>query len=216
MVQPLIKFTVSTPPAEDLVNDVISRIERLSDMRVLVGVPEATAGRLGEKVGERAVAPLSSVPGADQSVGNNNAALAYIHNFGSPEANIPPRPFLVPGVQNALPKLNRAFQMAASSALNGQWQEVEQAMHAVGLMCQNEVRRKITMGPFVPLADSTVKGRMSKRKHRKATRSDMRPLNDTGRLRQAQTYAIEKHGQQTFVNPVEGGGQYSSVTGIPG
>lgn len=216
MANSLFKITVSSPIGSDLVDEMVKHVTNLTETQVLVGVPQATAGRLAEKEGGRAVGMLSSAPDGGEDIANNNAALAYIHNFGAPEANIPARPFLVPGIQDAIPRLHTPLKQAAIATLNRRPADVMKALHAVGLICQNAVRRKITIGPFVPLAPSTVKGRMAKHPHRKAaSASDMKPLIDTGRLRQAQTYAIEAHGQEVYTNPVEGGGRYSSVKGVP-
>ncbi len=207
-----ITFRVSETGGKDFVKDLVKRVERLADTRVLVGVPSSTAGRLKGDPDGKAVGSLDEVSGAGEKISNNNAALAYIHNFGSPARNIPPRPFLLPGIQNAIPKINRPLQLAATSALSGDYEAMTKALHAIGLICQNEVRRKITMGPFVPLKPATIAARKKRHPSRKAvSAADVRPLIDTGRLRQAQTYAIEYRGAYVFQNPVSNSGKYSKV-----
>src|SRR5882724_12416208 len=64
----------------DKVKEVQLAIRALANTRVMVGIPSDKAARKGKI---------------------NNAQLGYIHEFGAPEVNIPPRPFLVPGVQGA-------------------------------------------------------------------------------------------------------------------
>ena len=53
-------------------------IEVLTTMQVMVGVPDDKSGRREGEI--------------------NNAELAYIHDKGAPEANIPARPFMEPGI----------------------------------------------------------------------------------------------------------------------
>ena len=70
---------------KDKVNAVVGSITKLVGKQVLVGIPEANGSRQD---------PEESAP-------VTNAALGYIHEFGSPRANIPARPFLIPGVRKS-------------------------------------------------------------------------------------------------------------------
>lgn len=42
--------------------------------------------------------PMSTTERPDGEI--TNAELGYIHEYGAPEANIPARPFLIPGVES--------------------------------------------------------------------------------------------------------------------
>lgn len=147
-------------------------IAALAKRQVLVGVPASTAGRSDGPI--------------------DNATLGYIHEFGSPAANIPARPFLHPGVASVGAKIAARLRVAAKLALDGKKSNLDRALTAVGLLAQNAVRAKITAGPFEPLSPRTRRKRERKLKGEKLTASlaDRRPLIDTGALRRAITYVI--------------------------
>jgi hypothetical protein len=165
----------------DKTKDVFKSIQGLAKDRVMVGVPASD--------------PLGSSAGPNQRAGVpiNNASLAYIHEFGAPGANIPARPFLVPGVANVQQRVLPYLKAAGTAALDGKSALVEKNLHAVGLLAQASVRAKITDGPFVPLKLATIAGRLSRHKGRRATGpADVRPLIDTGQLRAAVSYVLRK------------------------
>ncbi len=143
-------------------------VELLTKQKVLVGVPSTTAGR----------------PGGKNVNAITNAVLGYIHEFGAPAANIPARPHLVPGVESIRPLMIRLLRVAGNRALSGDPSGAEQVLNQVGMAAQSAVRRKITLGPFVPLAEATIKARQ----RRGVTR--INPLMDTGKYRQSITYVI--------------------------
>lgn len=206
-----LKLTVSVPSDTDLAETMFRRIEALTSSKVLVGVPEETAGRKASAMGGVGVGPLDDSPSGGTVIDDNNAAIAYIQNFGAPELRIPPRPFLVPGVRNAFDRITSIFRKVARDALNGNFGAVDIGFHKIGLVCQNEVRRKLTEGPFIPLSPVTVAMRAAKHKRKKPSLADYTPLIDTGRLRQAITYAIELKGTTSFVNPVTGSSAFSKI-----
>jgi phage gpG-like protein len=137
--------------------------------RVLVGIPDTTAEREPDPEDPH---PLS------------NAAIGYIHEFGAPEANIPARPFLRPGVQNAMPEIIKRYQAGAKALLDGRITDADQIHNTVGLIAQSAVKAKITDGPFAALSDATLANRKAK------GRTGTSPLIDTGQLRNAVTCVI--------------------------
>lgn len=169
----------------DKVADVAAGISMLVGTRVMVGVPAEKAER---KDGE----PIT------------NAALAYIHEHGAPEANIPARPFLMPGIEAEKAAITSGLKVAGQAALDGKPGTVDRAFHAVGLKGQAAIRKKITDGPFAPLADSTVKARarrgrkgakqeLANRRSGQAPSADLvKPLIDRGELRNSISYVIRK------------------------
>lgn len=149
---------------KDAVNDTIKAILKLAKKDVLVGVPESA--------GEHEDAEIS------------NAALAYIHNYGAPAANIPARPFMEPGIETAKPKIVGQMKKAGQAATDRNVEAVEKSLHACGLIAQNSVRAAITDGDFAPLKPATVKAR------ERAGHSGDKPLIVTGQLRNAITYVV--------------------------
>lgn len=139
---------------------------KLVDRQVFVGVPSTTAGRDSGPI--------------------DNATLGYIHENGSPAANIPARPFLRPGIAGVHDKIVARLRKTAVVALSGNATGVERDLQAIGFLGVAAVQREITEGSFEPLAEST----LAARRRRGVTRT--KPLIDTGKLRQAITFVIRK------------------------
>lgn len=162
----------------------------LTGQDVLVGVPADKSHRDGSK-------PIG------------NAALAYIHDNGAPEVNVPARPFMVPGIENAQNKIAERMRAAAEAAIDGRPEGVTRNLNAAGLIAQASIRARITEGIPPPLADSTIRGRRYQRGtatmragevkelSRRAAGRDpsvglVKPLINTGQLRNAITYVIRR------------------------
>ena len=173
-------------------------IDGLVGTRVMVGVPSEKALR------------------TDGSDGPNNATLAYIHEHGAPEANIPARPFLAPGIERAKGDTVALLRVAGEKALDGNPAAVERQLHRVGLLNQASVRSVITEGIPPPLAESTIAGRIRRVKGAKrqakiaaelaagtpASRQGGEeglfvPLVRTGQLRNSITYVLRKVGKKS-------------------
>ena len=154
----------------DNLSKVSKSIDALGKARVMVGVPADKASRSGDTI--------------------NNAALAYIQENGAPEVNIPPRPFMKPGVASVQPQIAAGLKKAGEFALQGRSDAVDRQFHRVGAIGRDAIKAKITDGPFVPLKPSTIAARKNKRKSRKNT--DIKPLIDTGALRNSINYVVRK------------------------
>src|ERR1019366_6299725 len=87
----------------DKTDDMMRAVKLLTTRRVLIGIPDVNAAR---------------EPSADDPSPINNAALGYIHEFGSPINNIPARPFLVPGVASIKDQAIARLKKAAQAALD--------------------------------------------------------------------------------------------------
>lgn len=113
-----------------------------------------------------------------------NAQIAYINDRGSPAQNIPPRPFLKPGVLSVEKELTASLKKTAVAAIEGRPSEVEQGLGRAGLIGQAGVQRYITTAEFTPLAPMTLRMRQA--------RGFMgeKPLMVTGQLRAAVTYVV--------------------------
>lgn len=154
---------------KDRVDDILAAVRELGARDVKVGFPEKTGGR-GD-------ADTEADAGGDGEL--TNPEIAYIHEFGAPEAKIPERPFLIVGVEGALPTITKIMKDGVKAALNGK-DTADQTLNKIGLIAQGAVQQKIVDGPFVPNAEITIKSKGSDK-----------PLIDTGALRQAVSYVIE-------------------------
>jgi len=151
----------------DQVSKVLAGVGHLASTRVLVGVPAEKAER---KDGE----------------GISNASLAYIHDKGAPEANIPARPFMEPGIQSAKAGIEDGLKKAGEFAFDARPEAVERQFQRVGTIARDAIKMKITDGPFAPLKPATIAAR--KRRGRTGTK----PLIDTGSLRNSINYVVRK------------------------
>lgn len=155
--------------SKDLLPDIIKQVHSLTAKKVQVGVPASTSARND--------GPLT------------NADLAYIHENGAPGANIPARPFLVQGIEEAGDGIAKQMERASKAALNNKPEQVDQALNGAGLAAQSGVRGKINDGPFEALAESTLAARQRR------GRTGDKPLIDTGQLRNSITYVIRDKGK---------------------
>lgn len=160
---------------KDVFDDVLKQIRVLTKQEVLIGVPDENAGRQPEE-GEKEE-PIS------------NAEIGYVMEFGLPEKNIPARPHLVPGVQEATDQLGGVLQAGAEKALSGDKQAVDIALNKAGLIGQNSVRNKVNEGPFQELSEKTLEAR------RRRGRTGEKPLIDTGQYRNSLTYVVRPKGK---------------------
>lgn len=150
------------------VKQVLGAIATLPQQDVLVGVP-------GDESAREAGSPIT------------NAALAYIHDKGAPEANIPARPFMHPGIDAARDVIAEQFRKGGKAALAGNHAGMENALHAAGLKAQASIRRVITDRIPPELAASTLAAR------RRRGRTGETPLIDTGQLRNSITYVLRRN-----------------------
>ena len=170
---------------EDKVPALIKAIQSLTNKRVMVGIPAEHAER-----------PDSEV---------TNALIGYVLETGAPERNLPARPLLVPGVRNCQEDVAARLKKAGVSALSGNSADITTQLNACGLVAVSSVRDKMETGPFTPLADSTLRNRVSRgggaqvgaaeelasRRAGNPPGTDLaQPLIDTGNLQNSITYVI--------------------------
>lgn len=167
----------------DKIAAVTRSIGQLVAHEVLVGIPQAKAPREGD--------PL------------NNATIGYIMETGSPAANIPARPWLVPGVQSAQEDVTDELGGAAQAALGGN--SPAGGLSRAGQTARDAVRLYLNTADFEPLSDATLRARARRGlKGRKGAIAELdsreagnapsnataRPLIDTGQLRNAVSYVV--------------------------
>lgn len=175
----------------DNVSKVLKKIDELTNTTVMVGVPEAENERRDGAI--------------------NNAALAYIHDKGSPAANIPARPFMEPGVKAVQGQITQELYNAGHAIFHGSSSSVTTALNRIGLITTRSIKSKITEGIPPELAPSTIRGRINRvknKKRRAKLRADLAsgvpgsrlggaeglftPLIVTSQLRNAITYVLRK------------------------
>ena len=152
---------------KDKVKAMLAALSILPSKEVLVGFPHDGSSRNDGT-------PLS------------NAELGYIHNFGAPEANIPQREFMAPGIAAVQDRITALFAQAGKASLAGKPDQVDKILHAIGLTAKAGVQNKLNQGPFLPLAPATLRARRAR------GRSGSKPLIDTGQLRNAVTYVVRR------------------------
>lgn len=124
-----------------------ANLKLLADIEVLVGFPEDTTARDADPDDKA------------EDRGITNAALAYIHDNGAPEAHIPPRPFMVPALDENKAKIEKALSGAMRQAMRGDAHKMEQALVAAGLVAKLAIQNKINEGIPPPLSIATLKNR---------------------------------------------------------
>lgn len=163
------------------------RIRKLANLQVLVGVPSDQSER-------------------DDGSGMTNAALAYIHDNGAPEQNIPPRPFMRPGIDSIQPEITRRLKKMAKAAVTETGEVMAQQATALGLRAKLAIQNKINEGIPPPLSEATLRRRAAK--GRKGAKEELnrrgegeapgtalaKPLIDTGQLRNSINYVIRDRG----------------------
>ncbi|MCA8249257.1 hypothetical protein LGN12_19020 [Burkholderia multivorans] len=154
----------------DRLDEVLKSISGLVQKEVLVGIPDSTAGQ--KEHGE----PISK------------AEIGYILENGSPANNIPPRPHLVPGVEEARPKFEPKLRKGVEAALDGDLEKVNRSLNSAGLVTVPVVQNKINSNIPPELAESTLEAR------RRNGITTEKTLVVTGEYRNAMTYVIRKKG----------------------
>lgn len=128
--------------------------------------------------------------------GPSNHLLGFVHEHGSPAANIPARPFLVPGVKSAKDEVISGMESAMRAALNDDEKAVKVLLEQTGMKAVSAVKGYMRTGNFEPLKPSTInnrnRSRMTKGKRQnEKVGQNIKPLVNTGALRDALDYYVE-------------------------
>lgn len=183
----------------DELKSISEAIRKLANKQLLVGIPMETSARTQSEF-------LNMLRGGSAGKTTiSNASLGYIHEFGSPAVNIPPRPHLVPGVQKAMDKITARMQAAAESALAGDSEAAEKQLSAAGQEAVSSVIGVIHSGtlqqikPESYLSRTTGRAARQKRARKKgislmdlaqAEAPGATPLIDTGDYQRSITYVV--------------------------
>jgi hypothetical protein len=164
------------PIVSDKLPGLLLAMAKLVNTEVLVGIP-ASAGVHKSEDGEEPI---------------NKAQLGYILDGGSPSANIPARPFLVPGVRDAQTDVVAGLRQAADGALTGKPAAVQAGFVRAGIKAQSAVRAKLNSNIAPALSPETIARRAQSRGTKSVRKSEKKyaQLLDQGiDARQAQSQA---------------------------
>lgn len=149
------------------IDKIFKDLKELERTEVLVGIPDANTGRPNGQ-------PIT------------NAALGYIHENGSTAANIPARPWLIPGILNEENKIVGYLRKGADGALNGNYSEAVRYMGFAGTVARDSAKAMINSNIQPALAASTLLAR----RRRGVTRTNT--LIDIGAMRNSVNYIVSK------------------------
>lgn len=161
-------LTVTSDFTENF-NKVISKFK--NDV-VLVGIPAVDAER---DVTDQAVSPI------------NNAALLAINEFGSPQQNIPARPVMSIGINNAQDEIADQFKKAAKDALSNGLSALSRYYNRIGIIASNSVKKAINSQEGI---DGPAESTLASREARGFKGS--KALIVTGQMRNAITYVVDE------------------------
>lgn len=122
--------------------------------------------------------------------GPSNHLLGFVHENGSPVNNIPPRPFLVPGLEANREMIVDGLKGAMDCALKGDGKKCGQTLERLAIRSASAVKSYMQTADFEPLKPRTIASR-NRSRLTKGTRENetegvgIRPLINTGQLRDA-------------------------------
>lgn len=149
------------------------------------------------------------------------AQAAVTHEFGLPEQNIPPRPFIRPAIKESQSVIKKIIEQGTKKALNGTG-TAEQMMGLAGEKLKGQIQKSIQAVTAPPLKEETIKARIRRtagynkllgnlaaqgasyeqvqtkvnkfinKKLEKSSKSLRKPLVDTGLMFDSVTYIVEK------------------------
>lgn len=154
----------------DFTKDFNRIVRGFKNDEILVGVPEVTTERNGLKEG-----PI------------NNATILAINEFGSPANNIPARPVLKIGIQNAQEDIAVQFKLAAQDALKIGLSALPKYYERAGIIAANSVKKAINdQSGIEPPSEATIAAREAR--GFKGTKA----LLVTGQLRNSITSVVRR------------------------
>lgn len=161
------------PITKDNWRGIQDAVASLTQQDILVGIPASETDRYE-----------ADGPDDRKTGGISNAELGYINEMGSPAKNIPPRPFLNPGVKRVQDKTVMRQKKAANLALAGRKADVMKELNSIGLTAQHSVKNMIREGLEPALSPTTLA--MRKRNGHMGEK----PLIRTGQLLNSIDYVI--------------------------
>lgn len=192
-MKPVVKLNESGPGSKA----ILEGLKGLTGSHVFVGIPEKNAPRKGEDITNAALAFIHThgvrswktqtamnLAMKGSKLSYSQALALYIHTFGSPLFQIPPRPIVEPAIEDKQNQqmIERELRLASKAALEGKLAEMKTHLRKAGMIAQNVVRAWFTnpKNHWAPNAPSTIKRKGSSR-----------PLIDKDELRKSITFVTE-------------------------
>ena len=117
--------------------------------------------------------------GARYQDGTPVAYVATIHEFGSPQNGIPPRPFVRPTISERQGEWKELVASGAQGMINGN-ASANDVLVGLGLQVEGDIRLKISEIQSPPLKESTIAAKRNKLADSETTGSLDKPLVETG------------------------------------
>lgn len=150
-------------------NDIMEIINENDDeTRILMGVPLSTSNKRENE---------------DESEQMNNAYLLSIHEHGTIDGRIPPRPLLSSIIKQEKSYLNQGFNEYIRLLSNNENDNAEKHLEKMAIYLEGRLVEYFTNNNWKPNAPSTI-----------AKKGSARPLIDTGDLRRAIRAFVYKGG----------------------
>jgi len=184
---------------------VMKDIKNLSNIDVLVGVPESTTKRETGEVtnAELVLTHTKGVPKkammseieetmSKKGVTYNDAHALYIQSHGSPLWKIPPRPIIEPAIEadGNKERIAEDLRIAGELLLSGKKGEAIEQLNVAGMDGVNIIRAwfEDPRNNWPPNSPLTIR---SKRKKGKKGTFEPQVLIDTGQMRDSMTYIVK-------------------------
>ena len=168
------------------------------EMDVLVGIPEEKSAREDEKItnvqlayihthgARRAAMRREMQPDIDKGTPYPLVLQAYVREHGSPNFQIPPRPFLEPAIEKDRDNIEGRLREATLAVLEGDTARAEAILKKLGMETASAVQNYFEGdNGWPPNSPETIERKGSSL-----------PLVDTNTLRKSITYVIEKGGSR--------------------
>lgn len=177
-----VKIQVSSTVTIDRTKMIRDALGDLEEYEVKIGYPKEYADR----------EVMASDALRRGGVHLTNPQIAYINERGDPGMNIPARPTLIPGVVTAMPQIIKLLGKAIRVTLvHGSPRD---ALIEMGRTGRNGVRRYMLFSQVRALKPITIIYRQ------RAGITLTTPLIETGRMRNALSYMIDRNGQRLFLS----------------
>ncbi|GAB6170553.1 hypothetical protein JCM15765_03880 [Paradesulfitobacterium aromaticivorans] len=189
MVEGYARVSVSS----DKTKEMFENLKALTQVDVLVGIPEEKSSREDEGINNAELAFIHTQGIRSKSMRNemdeskpyNEALQMYLEEHGSPLWHSPPRPMIEPAIEDPDNQkiLSEQLRQAADDALSGDFDAMNTDLEKAGMLGQNLVRDWFTnpKNGWEPNSPLTVEQKGSDN-----------PMIDTGELRKSISYVVRK------------------------
>lgn len=172
---------------------LVSRIEKLSKKRIMVGIPEKNTARQNEKINNAQLLYILShgvrkkgmrnemQPNLDAGMKYSAAFQLYLMTHGSPLWHVPPRPVLEPAIEAHKDAIAQLFSAVVKAACKNDPVALRDAMINLGEAATGYCRDWFSdpRNGWAPNSPVTI-----------ARKGSARPMVDTGTMRKAITYVV--------------------------